>query len=243
MNESKPHHALTKLIWNEIERALFSHLASFAEEMGCKFVGRRTAKSRSIVMTDLREQSYEVDAIVVDDTLRPLALIEAPGFIDKAIQVCEAHQAIKQKYGSIKKSLMVTVDNGSEESVKRLQSCDIDLVQIPLQQIQVLLAPYGIEFNEMAHESTGQSISISRFASLSEEEKQQIGQNLISPIKSAIDHLLAECFVDLDVPSVSRVRIELESDHGEITTREFTHLPEAIYFLQYADANTRELWV
>lgn len=241
MIENSALSTLPQMIWHEVERALFSHLGSFVEKTGCKFVGGRAAKSRSIVMTDLREQSYEVDAIVVDDTLRPLALIEAPGFIDKASQICEAHQAIKQKYGSIKKSLMVTVDNGSEESVKRLQNCDIDLVQIPLQQIQVLLAPYSIEFNEMAHESTGQSISINRFASLSEAEKQQIGQNLIAPIKSKIDHLLAECFADLEMPSVARIRIELESAHGEITTREFTHLPEAIYFLQYADANTREL--
>lgn len=243
MIENSALSTLPQMIWHEVERALFSHLGSFVEKTGCKFVGGRAAKSRSIVMTDLREQSYEVDAIVVDDTLRPLALIETPGFTDKTVQLCQAHQAIKQKYSSIKKSLVIAVDNWNEESVKYLQSCNIDLVQIPLRQIRLLLAQYNIELDEITHESIERNIPINRFASLSEAEKQQIGQNLISPIKSEIENILAECFADLEMPSVARIRIELESAHGEITTREFTHLPEAIYFLQYADANTRELWV
>lgn len=233
---------LYRMVWAEIERALFSHLTSFVEYEGGKYVGRKTTKSRAMVMTDPDGQNYRVDGVILDESLRPLALVETPGFVENAIQVCEAHQAIKQKHTGIKKSLVVAVDSWSEQSVTRFRSCGISLIQIPLQHIRFVLAQYNIEFDQRDQGDNVQTISRNRLAELSLEEKNQIGHDLIAPIESEIKTLLAECFTDFDTPAITRIRIELESNQGEVTTREFTHLPEAVYFLHFAEANNHELW-
>lgn len=221
-------------VWIEIERALFAYFKSYTDSEGYKFVGRLPGSHRPMILRDLAERQISVDALILDETLRPLALIDFPGFVDGAVNLIQSHTSLKQKYLSIKGSLVLAVDTWSQDSIDRLKAADIDLLLIPWVHIVDLLVHHHITMDA--------SVAQNPFADLPPETLKKIGDGLLAIIKPQLQTWLTNRIVRPIESEITRITVELHSSQGQLIRRAFTHLPDAIHFLHLAGDNYTELW-
>lgn len=237
-----PGSALGEAIGAEMEKALNVFLQNLVEEQGYYFVSKSPVKNKQgiqkkLLMYDKFGTAYNVDAIIANESMQPIILIESKYIRykkhnrDKGSWVCTAHSALRRRYGSIRSSIAVLAGIWSSSSVAMMKSYDINIFLIPFKRICDLLAGYSIEFDWDEKDRVTAIESWNKYAALSNEQKSNIGLEMVNFIKDHLEQLVLRILDDTVEREIDKILIELRSNLGEVKEYEFFSVEEAIEFL------------
>lgn len=237
-----PGSALGESIGAEMENALNNFLTQLVESRGYHFLSKSPAKNKNgspkkLLMYDKFGTAYNIDAVIANESMQPIILIESKYIRykkhnrDKGSWVCTAHPAVRRRYDSIRSSIAVLAGNWSSTSLAMMKSFDINIFLVPFSRICDLLANYEIDFNWGEKDRDTAKDAWQRYSALTDDQKYQIGVEMVKVVKSELEHLVLSILDDTIEREISRITIELHSNLGEVKAYEFPTVEQAIGFL------------
>jgi hypothetical protein len=116
-------------------------------------VEARNHTIRPAKLTNGSGNSYQIDAVVFDDSGNPIIIID-PKYIrytkhnrDKGSWLCVAHYNLRKTYPSIRKSIAVLGGRWSAPSKGLIRSFGVEILEVPFDKIAGVLAGRGIDFD------------------------------------------------------------------------------------------------
>lgn len=246
-NIQNPGSALDEAIGTEMEKALSTFLTNFVEGHGYHFISQspilnRDGTPKKLLMYDKFGVAYNVDAIIANESMQPIILIESKYIRykkhnrDKGSWICTAHPALRRRYHSIRTSIAVLAGNWSSSALTMIRSYNINVFLIPFQRICDLLAEYGIDFNWEEKDRETAVAAWQTYSTLTSEQKSAIGQGMISVITAELQTLVLRILDDTTEREIERITIELHSNLGEVKSFEFMHIETAVAFLKTTES-------
>src|SRR5581483_2651616 len=201
----------------------------------------RTNRKTKLILTDSDGNNYNIDSVVINNRFQPLVLVESKYIRykkhnrDKASWICTAHTKLRQRYATVRKSIAVLMGNWSKPSKRLLQSFEVELFEVPFNDICRVLAQHSIDYL-WAEKNRQQAMeSWQKFLRISERDREQIAKKLIAGIENDLRKSL-EIALDESIPrKVRSVTIVVRSERGETYTYVFPNLQQAIDFMQSYD--------
>jgi hypothetical protein len=238
--------ALGEAIGAEMEKALNVFLTALVETHGCHFLSKsplsnRNGSAKKLLMYDKFGTAYNLDAVITNESMQPLILIESKYIRykkhnrDKGSWICTAHPALRRRYGSIRSSIAVLAGNWSSSSVAMMKSHDINIFLIPFNKICDLLAEVGINFDWGEKDREMAVASWATYAKLSATQRAYIGAEMVRFIEKDLANLVLSILDDTIPREISRIMVELHSNLGEVKEYEFTDVGKAVSFLNAAE--------
>lgn len=243
-----PGSALGEAIGAQMEKALNVLLTNLVEGRGYHFLSKSPIKNKAgtqkkLLMYDKFGTAYNVDAVIANESLQPIILIESKYIrykkhnCDKGSWLCVAHPAIRRRYASIRRSIAVLAGSWSSSSLAMMKSYDINIFLIPFRAICDLLAHYNIQFDWDEKDRATAIRSWQQYTKLAEEDKAGIGFQMVGLIKNDLEQLVLTILDENIEREIDKVSIELHSNIGEVKAHEFSTVTEAIDFLNDDDLN------
>jgi hypothetical protein len=243
---ANPGSALGEAISALIELALNRSLKPVAEANNCLYItagprNLKTGRNTKLLLKDSNGVEYQIDAVIANNSVQPLVLIESKYIRykkhnrDKGSWVCTAHSSLRKRFSSVRSSTAVLAGSWSKTSKAMLRSADITLFEIPFDTICEMLTNYGIDFSwdEKDREKAYQAWN--NFASLSDGQKLEIGDRLISVIETDLDDTISKILDNTTPRSIQGVEIQVTTNLGEVKIFSFASIEEALKFLQELD--------
>ena len=181
---------------------------------------------------------YQIDAVIFDVDDRPVVIID-PKYIrytkhnrDKGSWLCVAHYNLRKTHHSIRKSLAVLAGRWSEPSMALIRSFGIENLVVPFDHMADVLDAYGVEFRwpETGGETVARK-SLSDFSRLSEGDRSEIGEEIVSGISDRLRNEVVRV-LDTDISSmatrVAEIEILLKTNQGEIVHSSFDSVTDAM---------------
>lgn len=241
---ANPGSALGEAIGALLEEEIHRILKPLAEESNCVYVSTGTnhvGKSAKLILEDSDGNGYNVDSVVINHRFQPLVLIESKYIRykkhnrDKASWVCTAHTKLRERYGTVRKSIAILMGSWSKPSKRLLQSFEVELFEITFDEICDVLSEYGINYRWAEKDRAQAEASWQKFNALSTEQRQRIGQKLIAGIRDALRASLQSA-LDESVPrKIKSVKAIIRSNRGETKSFVFNDVQSAVAFLQSAN--------
>ena len=230
-------------------KALNAFLTDLTEKVGYYFLSKsplknRQGKAKKLLMYDAFGTAYNIDAVIANESMQPIILLEFKYLRykkhnrDKGSWICTAHPALRRRYTSIRSSIAILAGNWSSTSLAMMRSFDINIFLIPFSRITSLLKTYGIVFDWDEKDRIGAQKAWETYLSLSDAEKQEIGEKIIQTIRHELETLILNILDESLEREVERITIELHSNLGEIKVQEFSTIEEAIEFLNQHELKT-----
>ena len=245
---ANPGSALGEAIGVLMENALNRTLKPIAETKDCIFIDAgplniRTNLETKLLLKDSNDIEYNIDAVIANKKFQPLVLIESKYIRykkhnrDKGSWVCTAHQSLRNRFSSIRSSVAVIAGNWSNTSKAMMKSFDITLFEIPFSSLAEILSEYGIDFYWKEKERDKAFKAWNTFISLSDKQRQEIGDKLISIIEKDIDTTISKVLDNTIPRSIKDVEIQVTSNLGEMKIYNFKGIIEALKFLKDLENN------
>lgn len=215
------------------------------DEMGCHYVGsgatavskvKRTKSSRKLLIFDNFGNQYPVGGCIANHRFAPLILLESrfsmSGDGEFVTRVCCAHEAIRQRYQSVRASIAIMAGNWSKSSITTMESHNFVIFFIPFNAICDALAEFDIDIRWSENEREKVSAAWGKYNQLTIQEQIQLGQLIVQPVIERLSSQVTQILDDPIVRTVDKVVIELVSNLGEVKLFEFTSVEEALEFLE-----------
>lgn len=243
---ASPGSALGEAVGALLEREVHRILKPLAEEKGCIYVttgpkNPRTDKTAKLILADDAGNEYNIDSVIINRRFQPLVLIESKYIRykkhnrDKASWIYAAHTKLRQRYVTVRKSIAVLMGSWSKPSKQFLQSAEVELFEITLEQISEALAKYGIDYMWEEKDRQKALSGWRSFTLLSLEDQAKIARELLAQIESQLRRSLREA-LDESIPrKVNSVTVIVRSNRGETFTYLFADLREAVEFMKAFD--------
>lgn len=243
---ANPGSALGEAIGALMESALHQLLRPIAESMGCIYISTgpvdpRTGKTKKLLLTDKDGNQYDVDSVIINNRFQPLLLVEAKYIRykkhnrDKASWVCTAHTKLRQRFATVRKSIVILMGNWSTPSKRLLRSFEVEVFEIPFEEIKTVLAKYGLVFSWEEKDRAQAMASWLRYNELTEEQKSAISKELLAGIENDLRTSLRTA-LDESVPrSIASVSLTIRSNWGETFIYHFDNLEQALAFMNAFD--------
>lgn len=246
LNIQNPGSALGEAIGLEMEKALNTFLTDLVEQQGYHFLSKspfshKTGRDKKLLMYDSFGTSYNIDAVIANESMQPLILIESKYIRykkhnrDKGSWICTAHPALRRRYASIRSSIAILAGSWSSSSLAMMRSHDINIFLIPFSLICNLLAEYSITFDWAEKDRAAAQVAWETYLALSAMEKAQIGIEMVNTVKDELQRLVLAILDDKTMREIEAVTIELHSNLGEIKVYTFPTVSQAIAFLNTAE--------
>lgn len=239
---SNPGSALGEAVGKLLEEALNRVIQPIATERSYLYITTGFANERKkLILSDAYGNEYNVDALIANNRLQPLVLIESKYIRykkhnrDKASWICTAHTKLRERYSTLRCSIAILMGSWSRPSKQLLSSFDVKWVEITFENICNTLREYGIEFSWQEKDREKAQTARESFQALSDEQKHQIAEALIQPVKLVLQQTL-EAALDESTPRALRsVTLLLHTNKGETFMRQFDTLEAATEYLQAFD--------
>jgi hypothetical protein len=243
---ANPGSALGEAIGTLLENEIHRILKPIAEEKGCIYIttgpaNLRTDRKTKLILTDSDGNNYNIDSVVINNRFQPLVLVESKYIRykkhnrDKASWICTAHTKLRQRYATVRKSIAILMGNWSKPSKRLLQSFEVELFEVPFNDICGVLAQHSIDYLWTEKNRQQAMESWQKFLRISERDREQIAKELIAGIENDLQKSL-EVALDESIPrKVRSVTIVVRSERGETYTYVFPNLQRAIDFMQSYD--------
>jgi hypothetical protein len=231
-----PNSMLSDVISVEMEKALYAFLVNLTQNR-FHFVNRNPERPQKLLLYDRFGIPYNINAVIADESMRPLILIEVEFIrhnrhsLEKSSPMCTAHPALRRRYASIRSSIAVLAGSWSSSSIAMMKSHDLNVFLIPFSHICDLLAQHNINFDWDEKDRETALTAWARYAALTDEQKANIGVEMINSIKAELETLVLNILDDQADRQISKVEIELHSNLGEVRVYEFETILEAVEFL------------
>lgn len=233
-----PGSAIGEAIGAAMETSLGTFLNSIAEVNNFHYVSKSPiVGKKKLLMYDQFGTEYNIDSVIADQSMRPLILLESKYIRykkhnrDKGSWLCTAHPAVRRRYHSIRSSIAVLAGNWSLSSLAMMKSFDINIFLIPYAKICEFLAVYDIDFDWGEKDRAKAVDAWLTYQSLQLVDKQKIGDQMISLIKTELEQLIISIIDESVEREVSKITVELHSNLGEVKFFEFDTVESAIEFL------------
>lgn len=238
-----PGSAIGEAIGAKMEIALNEYLKEFVDDFHCHLVSKgplnpKTKKHKKLLLYDNFGTAYNLDAVVANEAMQPIILIEYKYIRykkhnrDKGSWLCTAHNAVRKRYSSVRSSIAILAGNWSKSSQAMMKSHDVNLFMVPFDTICDLLREHNIEFDWGEKDRDTAVKSWNTYQELSEEEKLQIGRDMINIIKDDLEKAISKVLDDSIPREIEKVSIEIKTSIGEAKHFEFDTIDEAIEFLK-----------
>jgi hypothetical protein len=243
---SNPGSALGEAIGALLEKEIHRILEPLAQKRGCIYVATgpsdpRTGKSTKLILADSDGNEYNVDSVIINNRFQPLVLVESKYIRykkhnrDKASWICTAHTKLRQKYVTVRKSIAVLMGSWSAPSKRFLQSFEVELFEVSLQQISDVLEEYGIDYAWAEKDRKKAMESWRIFTRLSPGDREKIAKKLIGGIRKQLSQSLQSA-LDESIPRrIRSIAVIVRSNRGETFTYTFPDLKRALEFMQVFD--------
>lgn len=239
---ANPGSALGEAIGNLLEKEIHRILKPLAEEKGCLYLtmglnSQRTGRETKLILIDDDGNRYNIDSVIVNQFVQPLILVESKYIRykkhkrDKASWVCTAHSKLRQRYKTVRKSIAILMGSWSGPSKRLLQSFEVELFEVSFDGIGEVLANYDIDFRWAEKDRATAMESWQKFSQLSEQDRLQIGKELIAGIESHLRTSLATTLDESRPRRVKSVTVTVRSNRGEMFTDTFAGLQQAVDFM------------
>lgn len=241
-----PGSALGEAIGAEMEKALNIFLTQLVESRGYHFLSKSPVKNKNgsqkkLLMYDNFGTAYNIDAVIANESMQPLILIESKYIRykkhnrDKGSWVCTAHPAVRRRYDSIRSSIAILAGNWSSTSLAMMKSFDINIFLVPFSRICELLSNYGIDFNWGEKDREIANDAWEKYSALEDNQKYQIGVEMVNVVKGELENLVLSILDDTIEREICQITIELHSNLGEVKAYEFPTIEQAVEFLNKAE--------
>jgi len=243
---ANPGSALGEAIGALLEAEIHRILKPLAEENGYIYVttgpvNPRTGRSTKLILTDSDGNEFNIDSVIINNRFQPLVLVESKYIRyrkhnrDKASWICTAHAKLRQHYSTVRKSIAVLMGSWSRPSKRLLQSFDVELFEIPFDDICQTLKQRGIDYRWAEKDRQQAMESWRKFNRLSKYDRDQIAKELISTVGNQLQESLRMA-LDESVPrELDSVALVIRSNRGETYRYTFPALDQAIAFMQSFD--------
>jgi hypothetical protein len=188
---------LDTLISNDFSYFIGDSLRKKVDELGYHLVSTNrnsiTNQNIGIKIKDSSEKVYNIDAVVANETMQPIILIEYKYIRhkkhnrDKGSWLCTAHNAVRRRYNSVRSSIAVLAGSWSKSSQLMMESHDINLFIIPFEKITTLLKKHDIKFDWGEKDRKIAVSSWNKYKKFTNKQKLRIAEEMIAEIKPAIE--------------------------------------------------------
>lgn len=219
---SNPASALGEAVGKLIERSLIESVQQ--EVLARDFV------IESGRLKNGSENTYQIDAVIFDQSNRPVILIESKYIRykkhnrDKASWLCVAHHNLRKTFPTIRRSIAVLAGNWSTPSKALLDSFGVEVIELPFGEIVRTLAGYDICFEWEEKDRETPQKSWETYCNLDPRSLQQIAGQLIEPVRDQLVSSIVET-LDTDLSDirqhVSEVEVLLKTNRGEMVLRSY----------------------
>ena len=237
-----PGSALGEGIGALMEIVLNKYLSDFVEKYDCRLISKgqnlKTKKETKLLLFDNFGTAYNVDAVVTNEAIQPLILLEYKYIRykkhnrDKGSWVCTAHSAVRRRYNSVRSSIAILAGSWSKSSIPMMKSHDINIFIIPFDKITELLKKHDIKFDWGEKDRNVAIDAWTKFEKLTEEERIAIGEEMVAEIKPDLEKAIDLTLDNSTKREVSKVTIEIHTNIGEVKTFEFESVKSALDFLE-----------
>jgi len=239
---ANPGSALGEAIGALLEEEIHRILKPLAEASNSVYVTTgpndpRTGKPTKLILEDGDGNEYNIDSVIINNRFQPLVLVESKYIRytkhnrDKASWVCTAHTKLRERYGTVRKSIAILMGSWSQPSKRLLQSFEVELFEVTFDEICSVLAEFGINYRWAEKDRAQAEASWKKFVTLSSAQRKQIGQKLITGIQKAL-RLSLQTALDESTPrKIKSVKVVVRSNRGETRSFSFNDLKSAIAFL------------
>lgn len=226
---SNPGSALGEAVGKLFEMAIIEGLR---EEVEARNHTIRPAK-----LTNGSGNSYQIDAVVFDDSGNPIIIID-PKYIrytkhnrDKGSWLCVAHYNLRKTYPSIRKSIAVLGGRWSAPSKGLIRSFGVEILEVPFDKIAGVLAGRGIDFDWQESDRATARAAWETYATLDDRERENIASELISGILEQLKSdviLVLETDISAIPHRVSEVEVLLKTDQDEMLLLRFSSIANTL---------------
>lgn len=236
--------AIGEAIGHYMESVIQKYITQYIDNYNCHFLSQTghnpiTGKeSKKLLLYDSFGNDYNIDGVITNEKMQPLILLESKYIRykkhnrDKGSWICNAHSAIRKHYPSIRSSIAILAGNWSKSSLAMLQSCDVNFFLINFSLIVRFLSEKGIDFNWEENDKEKAMLAWNKYSRLPENDREDIAIKMVDSIKNNLFTLLDNILDDSKIREVSKVILEIVSDHGETIRKKFETTQEAISYLE-----------
>lgn len=203
-------------------------------------------QSKKLLLPDDFGNEYNIDGLIISEDGYPLILLESKYIRykkhnrDKASWICNSHTAVRKHFPSIRSSVAVLAGNWSSTSLAMLTSYNVSYFMVPFASINSILSKYNIDFEWEENDYDKALKAWNDFERLTDEEKYQIGLEMINIVKTDLIKYVNSVLDDKILREVKEIIIEIHSNRGETFTYKFATIEKATAFLENFDDNFDE---
>jgi DNA-directed RNA polymerase subunit F len=198
-------------------------------------------ESKKLLLPDEYGNEYNMDGLVINEGGVPLMLIESKYIRykkhnrDKASWICNAHSAVRRFFPSIRSSVAVLAGSWSGTSLAMLTSYGVSYFLIPFAEIAKILSEYNVDFEWEENDYDKAMNAWNVFSSLSDEQKRELGEKMISIVKDELVEYVESVLDDTVLRELRQIVIEMHTNKNEVFKYVFDTKEEAMKFLEDFD--------
>ena len=242
-NIQNPGSALGEAVGAQLEIVLNEHLDQFVDDFSCHLVTRgrenkKSGKAKKLLLYDQFGTSYNIDAVIANESMQPLILLEYKYLRykkhnrDKGSWLCTAHNAIRRRYTSIRNSIAILAGNWSRTSLAMMRSNEVNLFVIPFEHIVNFLHEFDIVFDWGEKDRDTAKDSWKKYEQLTAMQKRSVAEKMVALVKTELEVLIEKILDDQTPRQTKKITVEIHSNLGEIRYYEFPDTQSAIEFLE-----------
>lgn len=246
---ANPGSALGEAVGATIEREVNRLLRPLAEENGAVFlsaglINPKTGQAKKLLLRDEANNEYHIDAVIANERLQPLVLIESKYIRykkhnrDKGSWICTAHYSLRRTFPTVRKSIAVLAGSWSSPSKAMMQSFDVSLFEVGFEHIADTLLKYNVDFRWEEKDRDKAMAAWNAWSQLTEKQLNAIGKEFLSAIEPELRLALAETLDTATPREVREVEVVIETNLGESRRFVFESIADAVHFLDEFDADS-----
>ena len=226
---SNPGSALGEAVGKLFETAI---LEGLKEEVEARDHTIRPAK-----LTNGSGNSYQIDAVVFDDSGNPVIIID-PKYIrytkhnrDKGSWLCVAHYNLRKTFPTIRKSIAVLGGRWSAPSKALIRSFGVEILEVPFDKIVSVLAGWGINFDWQEKDRATASVAWQTYETLDADDRENIALEMTADILEQLKSdviLVLETDMNAIPHRVSEVEVLLKTDQDEMLLLTFGSIADTL---------------
>lgn len=242
---ANPGAKLGQAIGEMMERALAARMRTLAIKHKCHYLGPDPDPEVGKVDLKLQDEfgtEYNVDAVIANESLQPLVLLESKYIRykkhnrDKGSWICHAHRSLRNRFHSVRKSIAVLAGSWTQSSVAMIQSARVVVFLVPFEKIAKLLAEQGVDFEWDEKDRDTAVFARMTYERLPLEVKRKIADSMIADIERPFCKAIDSALQSDAVPEIAEVLVEFHADTGEIRRKNFDTVEDAALYLNSVNA-------
>lgn len=196
---------------------------------------------RRLTLKDKYDGRYQVDGIIANQDLQPLAVFEYKYIRytkhnnDKGSWICRTNSAVRSYYPSIRTFFAILAGSWTPASITKIKNNGVAAYVVHFDDIATILEGFDIPFRWEEDDRDTPVHAYKTYESKPEEVREEIGEMMIHDIRSDLLDAVRQSLAPKRASALDRITIKYQSDLGETAEMEFADKAAAMENLGGAD--------